>query len=457
MTRKILVVGAGKSTCYLLDYFLEKSRHENLHITIADLSTEGIPAYIKEHSACSLLTLDILNSDARQDAVSKADIVVSMLPARFHITIASDCLLLKKNLVTASYVSDEMRAMHDEVRKAGLIFMNEVGLDPGIDHMSAMQIIDRIRDKGGKMLLFESFTGGLVAPESDSNLWNYKFTWNPRNVVVAGQGGAAKFIQEGTYKYIPYHKLFRRTEFMEIKGYGTFEAYANRDSLNYREAYGLEDALTLYRGTMRKVGFSKAWNMFVQLGMTDDSYIVENSDGMSYRDFTNLFLPYSPTDSVELKLRHYLKIDQDDSSWSKLLELDLFNPKKKLTLKKATPAQMLQKILEDQWTLAEDDKDMIVMYHKFGYEINGKKEQIDANMVVLGENRTHTAMAKTVGLPVAMTTLLILNKKITASGVQIPLKKEIYEPVLKELTTYDVEFNEYKVPYLGYNPDSVAG
>jgi len=457
MTRKILIVGAGKSTSYMLDYFLEKSTSENLQITIADLNTEGIPTHIKEHSACTFLTLDISNSEKRQHAVSQADIVVSMLPARFHSTIASDCLLLKKNLVTASYVSDDMRSMNEEVTKAGLIFMNEIGLDPGIDHMSAMQIIDRIRDKGGKMLLFESFTGGLVAPESDSNLWNYKFTWNPRNVVIAGQGGAAKFIQEGTYKYIPYHKLFRRTEFMEIKGYGTFEAYANRDSLNYREAYGLEDVLTLYRGTMRRVGFSKAWNMFVQLGMTDDSYIVENSEGMSYRDFTNLFLPYSPTDSVELKLRHYLKIDQDDSTWSKLLELDLFNPKKIISLKKATPAQMLQKILEDKWTLAEDDKDMIVMYHKFGYEIDGKKEQIDANMVVLGENKTHTAMAKTVGLPVAMATLLILNKKITTPGVQIPIKKEVYKPVLKELTTYDVVFNEHKVPYLGYNPDSVAG
>ncbi len=457
MKRKILVVGAGKSTSYMLDYFLEKSESENLQITIADLNTKDIPGHIKEHPACTLLTLDIAATAERQSAVSAADIVVSMLPARFHAIIAKDCLLLKKNLVTASYVSDEMRAMNEEVKKAGLIFMNEIGLDPGIDHMSAMQIIDRIRDKGGKMLLFESFTGGLVAPESDSNLWNYKFTWNPRNVVIAGQGGAAKFIQEGTYKYIPYHKLFRRTEFMEIKGYGTFEAYANRDSLNYREAYGLENALTLYRGTMRRVGFSKAWNMFVQLGMTDDSYVVENSEGMSYREFTNLFLPYSPTDSVELKLRHYLKIDQDDSTWSKLLELDLFNPKKFISITKATPAQMLQEILEAQWTLAEDDKDMIVMYHKFGYLLNGKKEQIDANMVVLGENRTHTAMAKTVGLPVAMATLLILNKKINTPGVQIPIRKEVYEPVLKELISYDVIFEEYKVPYLGYNPDSVAG
>lgn len=457
MTRKILVVGAGKSTSYMLNYFINKSQAENLEITIADLDPHALPDDIKAHPACELVVLDIFNEKDRKNIIQSADIVVSMLPTRFHATIAKDCLALKKNLVTASYVSDEMKALNTEVEAAGLIFMNEIGLDPGIDHMSAMQIIDRIRDQGGKMLLFESFTGGLVAPESDTNKWNYKFTWNPRNVVLAGQGGAAKFIQEGTYKYIPYHKLFRRTEFLDIEGYGTFESYANRDSLNYREAYGLQNALTLFRGTMRRVGFSKSWNMFVQLGMTDDSYVIENSEGMSYREFTNLFLPYSPTDSVELKLRHYLKIDQDDSNWSKLVELDIFNKNKHFMLKKATPAQMLQKILEDQWTLAEEDKDMIVMYHKFGYELKGNKEQIDANMVVLGENRSFTAMAKTVGLPVAMATLLILNKKITTPGVQIPIKKEVYEPILRELASFNVVFNEYSVPYLGYNPDSVAG
>lgn len=457
MMRKIVVIGAGKSTSFMLDYFLKKSETEQLQIIIVDQNPDGIPDTIKKHPACTFVVVDIFNEKDRIRILSEADIVISMLPARFHMTIAKDCLALNKHMVTASYVNDDMKTMDPEVKAAGLIFMNEIGLDPGIDHMSAMQIIDKIRDKGGKMLLFESFTGGLVAPESDTNKWNYKFTWNPRNVVVAGQGGTAKFIQEGTYKYIPYHKLFRRTEFMEIEGYGTFEAYANRDSLNYREAYGLHNALTLYRGTMRRVGFSKAWNMFVQLGMTDDSYTVENSEGMSFRAFTNLFLPYSPTDSVELKLRHYLKIDQDDSIWSKLLELDLFNPNKKIQLKNATPAQMLQKILEEQWTLAEEDKDMIVMYHKFGYEINGKKEQLDANMVVLGENRTYTAMAKTVGLPVAIATLLILNGKISTPGVQIPIKKEMYEPILEELATYNVSFNEFKVPYLGYNPDSVAG
>jgi saccharopine dehydrogenase-like NADP-dependent oxidoreductase len=452
---KILVVGAGKSTSYLIDYFLAKAEQENLHLTIGDINPEEIAFEIKNHKACSVIRLDIFQDEQREKVIEASDIVVSMLPARMHMNVAEDCISFEKHLITASYVSEEIKTLDAQAKAKGLVFMNEIGLDPGIDHMSAMQIIDGIRAKGGKMILFESFTGGLVAPESDSNLWNYKFTWNPRNVVVAGQGGSAKFIQEGTYKYIPYHKLFRRTEFFEIEGYGRFEGYANRDSLKYREAYGLEEVLTLYRGTMRRVGFSKAWNMFVQLGATDDSYTIENSEGMTYREFMNSFLPYSPTDSVELKLRHYLKIEQDDIMWEKLLELNLFDSKKTIPLKNATPAQILQFILEDSWSLNEDDIDMIVMYHKFGYELNGKQYQIDANTVVKGESRTHTAMAKTVGLPVAIATLAILNKKITTPGVQIPIQKEVYEPILEELKEYGIEFKEYDVPYLGYNPNSV--
>ncbi|GGW47341.1 saccharopine dehydrogenase family protein [Arenibacter certesii] len=453
MLRKIVILGAGKSTSYLLDYLLEKSEEEKLHLSICDLFPDMLPNRIKQHKACSIIKLDIFNETERKEVIKSSDIVISMLPAHLHINVARDCIEHRKHLVTASYVSEQIQALDGKAKEHGLVFMNEIGVDPGIDHMSAMQAIDKIRKKGGKLILFESFTGGLVAPQSDNNLWNYKFTWNPRNVVLAGQGGAAKFFQEGTYKYIPYHKLFRRTEFLDVEGHGKFEAYANRDSLKYREAYGLQDALTLYRGTIRRVGFSKAWNMFVQMGMTDDSYPIENSEGMSYREFVNLFLSYSPTDSVELKMRHYLKIDQDDIMWDKLKELNLFDDNKKITLKKATPAQILQQILEDSWILGDQDKDMIVMYHKFGYLLNGKKEQIDSNMVVIGENRTHTAMAKTVGLPVAIATLFILNKKITTPGVQIPIKKEVYEPILKELENFGIQFKEFKVPYLGYNPN----
>jgi saccharopine dehydrogenase-like NADP-dependent oxidoreductase len=451
--RSILIFGAGRSASSLIRYLLSKSESENLHLVVADLSLALAEKKTQNHPNATPIALNIFDTEQRKAAIEKASIVISMLPAHLHIEIAKDCLEFKKHLVTASYISDAMQALNEEAIKNNLIFMNEIGLDPGIDHMSAMKVIDEIRAKGGKMLLFESFCGGLVAPESDNNLWNYKFTWAPRNVVLAGQGGAAKFVQEGTYKYIPYGTLFRRTEFLEVEDYGKFEAYSNRDSLKYRSIYGLDDILTLYRGTIRRVGFSKAWNMFVQLGMTDDSYIMEDSENMSYRQFTNSFLPYHPTDSVEIKTRLILKIDQDDIMWDKLLELDLFNPNKKVNLPNATPAQILEKILSDSWALEPDDKDMIVMYHKFGYELNGKKKQIDSKMVCIGDDQTYTAMAKTVGLPVAMATLLILNGKIRTPGVQLPINKEVYLPILKELEEYGVIFNEQTMPYFGYNPD----
>jgi len=455
--RNILVIGAGRSSSSLITYLLHKSETENLHVTIADVSLEFAESKVKNHKNGSAIALDIFNNEERQNAIKKATIVVSMLPASMHLSVAKDCLTFGKNMVTASYISNEMQALNEEVVKKNLVFMNEIGLDPGVDHMSAMKVIDSIRSKGGKMLLFESFCGGLVAPESDTNLWNYKFTWNPRNVVLAGQGGASKFLQEGTYKYIPYHKLFRRTEILNIDGYGKFEAYANRDSLKYKSVYGLDSILTLYRGTIRRVGFSRAWNIFVQLGMTDDSYTIEDSENMSYRDFTNSFLAYSPSDSVELKLRYYLKIDQDDVIWDKLVELDIFNSKKRVELKKATPAQILEKILKDSWTLKKDDKDMIVMQHLFGYELNGKKRQIVSSMVCTGDNQVYTAMAKTVGLPVAIATLKILNGEITSPGVQIPILKEIYDPILKELAENGIVFTEKEVPYLGYNPEVITG
>jgi len=455
--RSILIIGAGRSASCLIKHLLDKSTTENLQIIIADKVIESAEKMAGNHANAKAICLDVFNEKGRKEAVKNADIVISMLPARFHLEVAKDCVTYSKSMVTASYVSNELMELDAAVKEKGLVFMNEIGLDPGIDHMSAMQVIDRIRDNGGKLLLFESFTGGLVAPESDDNLWHYKFTWNPRNVVVAGQGSAATFIQEGKYKYIPYQKLFRRSEILNIEGHGKFEALANRDSLKYRDAYKLHDVLTLYRGTIRRVGFSKAWNIFVQLGMTDDTYKMEKTENMSYREFVNSFLPYRPYDSVELKLRSYLNIDQDDILWEKLEELDIFNDKKTFGIKNGTPAQLLQKILMDKWTLKEDDKDMIVMLHKFGYEYKGERKQIESHTVVIGADQTYTAMAKTVGLPVAIATLKILNGEITKPGVQIPIAKEVYEPILKELAETGIKFTERKVPYLGYNPDQING
>ncbi len=447
--KNILVIGAGRSTFSLIQYLKQHSTNEDWQLTIADFNEEWAKEKAGNHPRTKALKFDVGDAEARVSLIKEHDLVISMLPAHMHVSVAKDCIKYKKHMVTASYISDEMEALDDAAKEAGIVLINEIGVDPGIDHLSAMSVLDTIRAKGGKMLLFESFTGGLIAPESDNNPWNYKFTWNPRNVVLAGSGGAVKFKQEGQYKYIPYHQVFRRTEFMEIEGYGRFEGYANRDSLKYRSVYGLKDIPTIYRGTLRKPGFCRAWDSFVKLGMTDDSYVIENSADMTFRDFTNSFLAYNQHDSVELKLMHYLNIPQDSDLMDKLSWLGIFDSTK-VDLEKATPAQILQHILEQKWSLEAGDKDMIVMHHIFGYELNGEKKMIESSMVTLGKSMEETAMAQTVGLPVAIAARNILNGNISTPGVQIPISKEIYKPMLAELKEYGIEFIEKEVPYKGY-------
>ncbi len=443
--KKILVIGAGLSTSSLLRYFTQNAEKEGWLIRVGDQDGALAASKVANCKNAEGFELDGLDEEQRSPLIEWADLVISMLPARFHVEVAKDCIKHKTNLITPSYISDEMKALNQAAIDAGIVIMNEIGVDPGIDHMSAKKILDEIEEAGGKMHIFESFTGGLVAPESDDNPWNYKFSWNPRNVVLAGQGGAAKFIQEGQYKYIPYHRLFRRTEFIEIPGYGKFEGYANRDSLKYRDVYNLQDIPTIYRGTFRRKGFSKAWDCFVQLGATDDSYILEGSKNMTRRDFINSFLPYNVNDSVELKLRHYLKIDQDDPMFMKLEWLGIFDKVKYDFETDVTPAQFLQRILADKWKLGPDDKDMIVMWHKFVYKINGEFKEINSHMVVKGEKQPYTAMSTTVGLPAGICAKMILNDTIQIKGVQLPIHKEIYEPILEELEKFGIVFHEQEV------------
>ena len=440
--KTILLLGAGLSTSSLIRYLLQNAEQHQWHIRVVDQDIEMVKKKLNNSPHATALSFNALDPEQRKPEIEKADLVISMLPARFHTEVAEDCIALKKDLITPSYVSKEMKELDQKAKEAGILIMNEIGVDPGIDHMSAMRVIDQIRDEGGEMHIFESFTGGLVAPESDDNPWNYKFTWNPRNVVLAGQGGAAQFIQEGKYKYIPYNKLFRRTEIINIEGYGLFEGYANRNSLAYRSIYGLDNIPTIYRGTLRRKGFSRAWDVFVQLGLTDDSYVLEGSEDMTNRDFINSFLPYNENDSVELKLRHYLKIDLDDSLWDKLVWLGIFDNTKKIGLKNATPAQMLQKILEEKWTLRPEDKDMIVMYHKFVYKKEGAFHEITSEMVNIGEDQTFTSMSNTVGIPVGICAKMMLNGTITIKGVHVPILPEIYNPILEELEAHNISFKE---------------
>ena len=443
--KNILVIGAGLSASSMLRYFTNNAEKYDWYLKVGYQNGDLAKSKVGHCDRAEGFEFNGLDPLQRQPLIEWADLVVSMLPARFHIDVAKDCIRFKTNLITPSYVSDEMLALDADAKAAGIIMMNEIGVDPGIDHMSAKKLLDEIEEEGGEMHIFESFTGGLIAPESDDNPWNYKFTWNPRNVVLAGQGSAAKFIQEGQYKYIPYNKLFRRTEVIEIEGYGQFEGYANRDSLKYRDIYGLHDIPTIYRRTLRRKNFSKSWDAFVQIGATDDTYILEGSKDMTKRQFINSFLAYNPTDSVELKLKHYLKIDQDDPIFEKLEWLGIFESTKLDLKEDVSPAAFLQKILEEKWSLKETDKDMIVMWHKFVYRVNGQFKEVNSHMVSIGEDRTYTAMSNTVGLPVAICAKLILEGMIQLKGVQLPLSKEIYLPILEELEEFDIHFKERNI------------
>lgn len=438
--KNILLLGAGKSSNVLVDYLLKEAASEDWILSIADINPDTIRQKFPSNNRLKIISLDINEVDKLKSVIMVQDLVISLLPAHLHIVVAKVCIELKKDMITASYVSDEMKALDIAAKSAGVILLNEVGLDPGIDHISAMRIIHRLREKGADIDTFESFTGGLLSPESEEeNPWQYKFTWNPRNVVLAGQG-VSKFLHEGKLKYIPYHRLFNRTEIIHIPKYGYFAGYANRDSLKYQGIYGLEEAKTLYRGTLRRPGFCRTWNVFVQLGATDDSYEINCKD-MTYKDFINSFLYYRPHDSVELKLAHYLNLDVDSEEMYKLRWLGIFS-NKKVGMEKATPAQILQKILEDKWTLERDEKDMIVMWHKFIYNLNGKKEELHSSMVCLGENQRNTAMAKCVGLPLGISAKLLLNGKIKVKGVHLPVIEDIFNPVYNELEKEGVIFNE---------------
>ena len=438
--KKILVIGAGRSAVTLIKYLLDNAQQNNWFVTVADFSVDLAKKAVKNLEHAEAIFFDVKDEKKRKDEISDADIVISMLPAALHIIVAKDCLQFKTNLVTASYVSEEIAALDEKAKTSGIILLNEIGLDPGIDHMSAMCVIDEIKDNGGEITSFKSYCGGLVHPDFDNNPWNYKFTWSPRNVVLAGQGNA-RFLENGKEKTITYSDLFTTTEQMTILEAGAFEGYANRDSLSYKKAYGLDDISTLFRGTLRKIGYCNAWNIFVQLGMTDDSYKLESSENFRNRELVNRLLPYDDELSVEEKLCKQFKITTEGVIFKKLEWLGLFSDEK-IGMKDASPAQILQNILEKKWTLDSEDKDMIVMQHQFEYLQNGKQKRLNSSLVVFGEDPRYTAMAKTVGLPVAIATKLILNGEIRSKGVKIPTIKDIYIPILKELEENGINFIE---------------
>ena len=439
--KTILLLGAGLSSPSLIRYLLSEAHKFNWNLKVVDQNNALVLEKLANHPRGEALSFDTLDTAARRAAIKDADLVISMLPARFHPEIAADCIDLKTNLITPSYISSEMKALTEKAQAAGVIIMNEIGVDPGIDHMSAMQIIHKIQESGGKMVSFKSFCGGLIAPDSDTNLWHYKFTWSPRNVVLAGQGGIAAFIQNNEYKYIPYSQLFKRTERFTIGEYGEFEGYANRDSLAYKETYGLNNVKTIYRGTLRRPNFCDGWNIFIELGMTDDSYKLLASEKMTPRKFVNSFLPYHTTRPVEQKFKDFLG-EHRLYLYDQFESLGLFDDSDEIGAGVTSPAQLLEMFLVKKLSLSPGDKDMIVMYHEFEYHLNGKNKRIISSMINIGEDESHTSMAKTVGLPVAMMAKLILNGNFTKPGIHLPVDKEVYEPILNELKSFGISFHE---------------
>ena len=444
--KNILIIGAGRSATLLIDYLKKYIKDKDIRLTIADAD----PALAQQkagaaHEQVQAIGLDIFQEEALNSSISEADVVVSMVPASFHPLIAKACIRYKKHMLSASYVAEEIRQLDRDAKEAGIIILKECGLDPGIDHMTAMEAIDRIREAGGTLQAFRSYTGGLVAPESDTNPWGYKFSWNPRNVVLAGQGssglGMARYLRNGEYKYVPYHRLFSRLEKIEIEGYAPFEGYPNRDSLSYRSIYGLDTIPTLLRGTLRKAGYCEAWNSLVQLGMTDDGFKMEGLERMSLRDFTNSFLPYDPKLSVEDKFCRMMGIDSSSDLYRRIEWLGLFS-KEELPLRSGSPAQVLQAVLEEKWQLQPEDKDMVVMQHIFDWEEAGTKKRLFSSLVSLGDDQLHTAMAKTVGWPLAIAARLLLEGKIDRRGVCIPVTPDLYKPILEELRALGITFIE---------------
>ncbi|MDX5346053.1 MAG: saccharopine dehydrogenase NADP-binding domain-containing protein [Hymenobacteraceae bacterium] len=440
--KQILLLGAGRSASSLINYLLKLIEEKNWQLTIGDVAITHLPEHLLQHPQVKAIEFNIHHEEQVRVEVSEADLVISLLPAAFHKFVAAACLMQQKNLITASYVSPEIREMHQQAKTDNLIFLMECGLDPGIDHMSAMQVIHELQEKGAQLKSFKSYTGGLIAPESDNNPWHYKITWNPRNVVLAGQG-VAKYLKEGQFKYIPYHQLFKRTDRLQVLEFGEFDGYANRDSLSYRQPYGLDNIPTILRGTLRRRGYCQSWNALVQLGLTDDSYTLENAHELTYHQLTESFLPafHDSTADLRTRLAIYLNLEPDSEEIQNLEWLGLFSDEK-IGLEKPTPAQVLEKIVVQKWKLQPGDKDMIVMQHLFEYELQGKEYLHTSSMVVLGDDAVQTGMAKTVGLPVGIAAKLILEGKVNQKGVIIPTSKELYEPILEELKEYGINFVE---------------
>ncbi len=477
--KNILLFGAGKSASVLIEYLLNNAAENNWRLIVADADKDLIEQKTNFHSASTAVAVDITNDEIRSTLIIDSDLVISMMPAFLHILIAKDCVQYSKHLLTASYADDAIKALAAEAEKKGILFLCEMGLDPGIDHMSAMQLIHDIKDKGGKITSFESHCGGLVAPESDDNPWHYKISWNPRNVVLAGKAGA-EYRENGKHITEEYENLFNADRIIETgdNTIGALSFYPNRNSLPYIDLYDLQDAQTFVRTTLRYPDFMHGWKKIIELKLTDETPVYQ-SDGLSLAAFFQQhFDKYGFTEGLLNELKEnqeyqnkvlvkatevFLKnkdgketneedirsIDELNADYSatnivlrQLYFLGLDDENTTINKGLISAADGLQFALETKLALSPADKDMIVMQHELDYEISGKKHSAVSSLIVKGNDSVHTAMAKAVGLPLGIAAKLILNGTIQLAGLHLPVIKEIYKPVLAELSNNGIVFIE---------------
>lgn len=444
MPKRVLILGAGRSSSSLIRHLLQHATAEDYAVRIGDLDVQLAKRKAEGHSSASVFALDAGDPAARRAEIAEADLVVSMLPAFLHPEVARDAIATRTPLITPSYLSPEIASMDAEARAAGIPILNELGLDPGIDHLSAMQVIDGLRKEGSTLMGFESYTGGLVSPESDNNPWHYKFTWNPRNVVLAGQGGSATFREKGLNRILPPHRLFKEVTSIDVSGAGRFEGYANRDSLAYEEIYGLDGIETLVRGTLRGDGFCGGWDALFQLGMNRDDARIKLPAGTTWRTFTAGFAGgvSGDADAGEVRSAVARATGAGEKSLELLDWLGLFGDEPVERLE-GTPCEILQERLESKWALAPDDLDMIVMWHRFRYRTaSGELRVRTSHLIHIGENDTHTAMSLTVGLPLALAARMWMRGDWSGTGVILPTKANLYEPLLAALEKEGVSFTE---------------
>ena len=445
MTSRLLLLGAGRSAASLIQYLLRHAPTEKWFLTVADVNPAHLAPVLAAHSEYArAVPFSTENEALLDEMVAQADTVISMLPATLHPLVARACVRHGRHLATASYVSPEIAGLHDEAAAAGVTLLMECGLDPGLDHMSAMRALAGIRARGGVLTSFKSYCGGLLAPAAEAdNPWKYKFTWNPRNVVLAGQS-TAKYLENGHVRFIPYQQLFARTEAVAVPGVGAFEGYANRDSLSYRAPYGLDEIPTILRGTLRRPGYCAAWHALVRLGLTDDATNLGNAETLTWAELIEALLPAARVPGLDLptRLAAYLGLDPVGEEMGRLNWLGLFSARP-VGHAHATPAQLLERLLSEKWQLQPHDHDLIVMQHQFEFDLGGKSHRLTSSLAVTGDDATHTGMAKTVGLPLGMAVRRLLRGEIHARGVLIPVAADLYEPILDELAAeYGIRFME---------------